>query len=259
MKTILYLVGIIISALALPASAQYTSWHATFIPAASPVATRRNANAEALSFARSQMISGGYGLYPPTTTSTTMTTSKNTAAAASTSTQLFAKKKKVAPAAAKKIQVKMLKHVAGTGQAGEVVLVTPAFFNNKLRPQQAARMITDEEVAEETAEKQMKEDADRTKANELKETLDELELKLVRTAGPDGQLFGGVGPKVVMSELQSEIADDFLNNKWVKVTEVMDENGKKMRGDIKTVGEFGARINLLSGISAKIGIKVEAE
>jgi len=268
MKTTLYLLAVIsiceLPHLALAVTSGYTSRQAMFIPAASPVVTRSsssrtaNTNAEALSFARSQMISGGYGLYP-TATATTPSTS--------TSTQLFAKKKKTAPAATKKIQVKMLKHVAGTGQQGQVVMVTPAFFNNKLRPQQAAKVISDEEVAEEQSEKQKKDQEEKAKANELKDKLDELELTLVRKAGPEGHLFGGVGPKLIMSELHSEIADDFLKHKWVKVADVLNaEDGKKIKhGDIKEIGEYQARINLLSSadggstISAKIGIKVQAE
>jgi len=241
------------------AGSSYTSREATFIPPASPIVTRatttKTNNVEALSFARSQMISGGYGLYPTTTPNNFAPTSATT----TSSTQLFAKKKKAAPAAPKKVQVKLLKHIAGTGQAGQVVKVTPAFFNNKLRPQQAAKIITDEEVAEEISEKQKKQDAEQQKANELKEQLDDLTVVLTRKAGPDGHLFGGIGPKVIMKALQSEIGDDFLSKKSVKVAEVLDENGKKMRGDIKTTGTFGSRINLLKGISAKIGITVQAE
>jgi len=264
-KSILYFSVVIsqLASLVTAGSSSYTSRQATFIPPASPIITRATTNkvdhaaTEALSFARSQMITGGYGLYPTTTPSTTPTSTA--ASHAATSTQLYAKKKKAAPAATKKIQVKMLKPVAGTGQPGQVVKVTPAFFNNKLRPQQAAKIITDEEVAAEDAEKQQKEDAEKAKANELKERLDEMTLTLTRKAGPDGHLFGGIGPKVIMNELKSEIGDDFLSKRSVKVDAVLDENGKKMRGDIKVIGKFGSRINLLKGISAKIGITIEAE
>lgn len=255
MKTILYLSVVTeLTFFASAAGSAYSSRQATFVPPASPSVTRTaNKNAEALSFARSQMISGGYGLYPTITTS-------NTAAAAPSSTQLFAKKKKkTAPAASTKVQVKLLKHIPGTGQIGEVVMVTPAFFNNKLLPNQAAKKVSDEEVAKETSEKQMKESAERAKANELKEKLDELKLNLTRKAGPDGHLFGGIGPKLIMGELESKIADDFFKNKWVKVAEVLNEDGKKIKGDIKETGAFEARINLLTGISAKVGITVEAE
>lgn len=227
----------------------YISRKATFIAPASPSATRAAtfgniAPTETLSFARSQLIAGGYGLYP---------TSSN-----DSYTQLNAKKKKAAPVT-KKIQVKLLKHIAGTGRAGQVIQVTPAFFNNKLRPQQAATIISDEEVSKEAIERREKEDAKRTKANELRDQLNEVSINIKRKAGPDGQLFGGVGPKLIMKELQSEVGDEFLRQKWVKVAEVLDENGKKLRGDIKTIGGFVARINLSSDTWANIGINIEAE
>lgn len=249
MKSILYLS--LLSQLAcrlVLAGSAYTSRQATFIQPASPIVTRatRTKDPEALSFARSQMIAGGYGLYPTTTTSS------------ASSTQLFAKKK-AAPAATKKIQVKLLKHVAGVGQAGEVVNVMPAYFNNKLLPQKAAKIISDEEVAEEATEQQLKEEAERAKAEELKEKLDDFELKLVRKAGPEGHLFGGIGPKVIMSELEAEFGGEFLSQKWVKITEILDQDGKTMRGDIKEVGKFGSTISLLKDISAKFEITVEAE
>jgi large subunit ribosomal protein L9 len=215
---------------------------ATFIAPASPTVTRSSKNipiTDHLTYARSQVISSGYGLY--------------------SSTRLHAKKNKAAPAAAKKIQVKLLKYVAGSGSIGEVILVTPAFFNNKLRPTKSAEIISDEEVAEQESIKQEKEDKNKAKATEMQEQLIEITLQLKRKAGPDGQLFGGIGPKTIMTELQAVVNDSFLDQKWVKIAEVLDENGKKIRGDIKYTGDFGARIALLSGISAKIGITVEAE
>lgn len=223
------------------------SMEATFILPASPTVTRsiQNSNptsSHELTYAKSQIISSGYGLYYH-----------------QSSSQLQAKKKKAAPAAAKKVQVKLLKHVPGSGQAGEVILVTPAFFNNKLRPNQSAEIISNEEVADAAAKKEAKEKEEKAKATELREILNDVTLQLKRKAGPDGQLFGGIGPKIIMSELQSEVTDVYLNEKWVKVAEVLDENEKKIRGDIKHTGEFRAKIALLSGISAKIGITVEAE
>ena len=226
---------------------------ATFVtPAAPTVVTRRSSSQSRspsgaivpsgqLSSAQSRAISSGYGLYSPANSA------------------LHAKKKKAPPAAAKKVQVKLLQHVAGTGQAGQVIQVPPAFFNNKLRPNRLAVIISDEEVAQEQSERNEKDAAQKQKAEALQGKLEELTLKINRKAGPDGQLFGGIGPKVIMEELTNEIADDFLKEKSVKVKEILDQNGKKMRGDIKHTGDFGARINIISGVSSKIGISVKSE
>jgi len=182
--------------------------------------------------------------------------------APSTLVQLYSKKKKAAPAATKKIQVKMLKAVAGTGQKGDVVLVTPAFFNNKLRPTQSASIISDEEVEQEQAERATAEQERTAQANAIKEYVEGNQpLKLTQKAGPDGQLFGAIHAKTVLEAVSKQLSEDdaaFLEQKSIKIA-LLDGEGKKMRGDIKHVGEFQANIALTKNISAKLDIVVEAE
>ena len=172
---------------------------------------------------------------------------------------LCSKKKGSATAATKKIQVKMLKHVAGTGQAGQVVMVTPAFYNNKLRPTKSAEMITDEQVQKEQATAAAAEKETKGKATQLKEKLSDFTLTVTRKAGPDGKLFGGIGPKVVADELKSHVGDDFLGNKGVKISGLLSSDRKKIRGDIKQTGEYGVSIELTKGISAEFSLVVQAE
>lgn len=176
------------------------------------------------------------------------------------STALFSKKKgSASPASAKKIQVKLLKHVAGTGQAGEVVKVTPAFFNNRLRPTSLAKLISEEELEQEqTANAVARLEQDRV-AQTMKDRIEALSFCLKRKVGPNGQLFGGVGPKVIMDELYDAIPDDFLTQKTVKIATLTDEHGKKIQGDIKSVGLFKASITLTSDYSATLDLKIEAE
>jgi large subunit ribosomal protein L9 len=171
-------------------------------------------------------------------------------------TQLASKKKN---AATTKIQVKMLKFVAGTGIVGEVIQVTPAFYHNKLLPTRSAELISNEEMKQEQAQMAADEKATREKANELKEKLSGITLQIKRTAGPDGHLFGGIGPKAIVDELKTMIVDDFLDKKGVKVLAITDEEGKKLRGDIKNTGAFSAGISLTKDISAKIEIVVSPE
>jgi large subunit ribosomal protein L9 len=173
-----------------------------------------------------------------------------------TSTVLSAKKT-VAAAGSKKIQVRLLKYVAGTGDAGQVIMVTPAFFSNKLRPTKSAVIISDEQVEKDEAVKTAADKGRKEKANELKDRLSELTLTVSRKAGPDGHLFGGIGPKVVIEELKNQVGDEFLGSKGVKVASLLDGNGKKLSGDIKQTGEFGATITLAKDISAQISIVVE--
>mmetsp|Transcript_22298 Transcript_22298/g.42347 ORF Transcript_22298/g.42347 Transcript_22298/m.42347 type:complete len:224 (-) Transcript_22298:207-878(-) len=174
---------------------------------------------------------------------------------------LSAKKKSAAPtAASKKIQVKLLKHVAGTGQAGEVVMVTPPFYNNKLRPTKSAALISDEQVEMEKSQAELHEKERQLKATALQEQVQSEPIVLRRKAGPDGQLFGGIGPKILMDELKVKTGENvFLDDKGVKITALLDGNGKKMRGDIKHVGSFQASLQLTQKVIATIKIEVEAE
>jgi len=189
------------------------------------------------------------------------TNSANTRTSAGTGTTLFMAKAKKAAVASKKFQVKMLKSVPGTGQKGEIVNVTPAFFNNKLRPTQSAEVISDDEVEEERARQAAQEAEIRAEATALQEELQAETLTMHRKAGPDGQLFGGIGAKAIMEEIQSHFSahKEFLERKNVKVLALTDENDKKMRGDIKHTGDFSAQISLSKDVKATVKITVVTE
>lgn len=213
---------------------------ASFVPPAAPSVARSTPAPTDISFARAQAVSSGYGLYPVT------------------GSALYAKKA-AGPATSKKVQVKLLKHVAGTGQAGDVINVTPAFFNNKLRPTKSAVMISDDEVEKQNVEAKAAAAETKAKATELQTKLSEMTLTISRKAGPEGQLFGGLSPRGVIQELQNLINEDFLNEKGVKIAELTDSKGSKIRGDLKRTGCFHAKIVLAKDISARFSITINPE
>lgn len=191
------------------------------------------------------------------------------------STLLHAKKKKGGAATAAggggpKVQVRLKQHIAGTGQAGDIIMVTPAFFNNKLRPQQLAERISDEQKEELVSKKQAKQAAAVAAATHLQETLgyDEekgennfiLSFKDNKT-GPDGKkLFGGINAKKLLSKLQKEVPDEFLkNHKQVKILEVVEEeSGNKVKSsDIKQIGDYSMKLQLTKELFVKIKVVVE--
>jgi large subunit ribosomal protein L9 len=180
------------------------------------------------------------------------------------STALPAGKKKAGGSAVShggKVQVKLLKHVAGMGQAGEVVLVTPAFFNNKLRPTQSARVISDDEVAKEQSEAEQHEKEAIATAKTFQEKIEGLTLTLTKKAGPDGHLFGGINIKMIVTELQASLGDEkeYMTQKHVKISDLSGEDGTKIDGDIKHTGKFAAKIHLRKDVVAKFDIVVNAE
>lgn len=175
-------------------------------------------------------------------------------------TVLFAKKKKdTTVGKGGKIQVKLLKHIAGTGQAGDIISVAPAFFRNKLEKSGSAIRISDEEVEQETAEKKQKDAEERASANDMKEKIESMTLNLKRKAGPEGHLFGGIGYKIILGELKNEFPKGALDAKYIKITQVKGEDGKVLKHDIKDIGEYEATISLLKGISATFKVSVVAE
>ena len=174
---------------------------------------------------------------------------------------LFGKKKSKDTTAGKsgKIQVKLLKHVAGTGSAGEVIMVAPSFFANKLQKSGSAVRITDEDAQKESEEKAQKEKEEKAVANDLKEKIDQLTLSLAKKSGPDGQLFGGINYKAILTSLKQDFPQGCLDAKYIKITGIKDSDGKVMKHDIKAVGDYTATISLLKGVSADFKVVVEGE
>lgn len=149
---------------------------------------------------------------------------------------LFAKKKKKggsgggsATKGGAKIQVKLMEHIAGTGQAGDVIMVNPVFFANKLRPQKLARVITDDEVQADLEEKQMQSDELLKNSKAVQDLLDEGSSSFVLTfgdnqTGPDGKkLFGGIGAKKILESLRKECKEfDSFSKEFTKQVSILD-------------------------------------
>ena len=174
---------------------------------------------------------------------------------------LFGKKKKKDTNLRKsgQIQVKLLKHIAGTGSAGDVIMVAPAFFANKLQKTGSAVRISDDEVKKESEKEAQKDKEEKAAANDLKEKLDGLTLSLAKKAGPDGQLFGGINYKAILNELEKDFPKGCLDAKYIKISTIKDNDGKVLKHDIKAVGDYTATISLLKGISAEFEVVVTSD
>ena len=225
---------ILLGSVAFAAPSSFFVSKASFVPPASPTITTSCPAPSHAVHARQKALATGYG----------------------TTTALWSKKK--TPTASKKVQVKLLKYVAGTGDAGDIVSVTPAFFQNKLRPTKSAIAITNEELEAELSEKRTRQEAMNAAASTMKEKLSDFTLELKRKAGPDGHLFGAVSTKSILEELRKIVKDPYLDQKQVKVISVT-QNGEQLKGDIKQVGTFGVNIALTKEIKAKFDITVQEE
>ena len=188
----------------------------------------------------------------------------------SSSSSLHAKKKGGGEPVTKngKIQVVLLETVPKVGQTGDRLFVSSAVWQNQLQRQKKARLISEEEVqkiegeraAEEQqilenakATKKMLEEAMMDKIGDAEQcgadnTVDDIcgiALEMKRKAGPEGSLFGGVNPKMIMEALKETYPNGSFDGRQVKITYVKDDEGKDVKKkDIKHTGEYTVSVSL---------------
>ena len=235
---------------------------ASFIPPAAPssVGWPSAANPQRVM----NRIATGYGTYQRDTAQLAKKKggSSNTSSGASTKVKPVSKNGK--------IQVVLLKTVPDLGQTGDVVFVSSAIFQNTLKRNGKARLISEEEVAKleeekEEAEKELKEMALQTKQM-IEETAQQckdgsnLALTIKRKAGPEGNLFARVNPKIIMESLKETYPDGAWDGKQVKLNKVQDSEGKDVKKmDIKTVGEYTVDLSLGMGVDVSFVMSIDAE
>lgn len=159
-----------------------------------------------------------------------------------------------------KLQVKLLKYVPGTGNIGDVILVAPAFFENKLKKTNSAKIVTDEEVANEKEKLDANQKQREAAAAEMQEKLNEMKVVFEKKAGPEGHLFGGIKAKDILNELKTKFPKgSAIEGKAVKVLKMKDEEGNIVNHDIKEVGDYTVTISLMADVRADVSISVQTK
>jgi large subunit ribosomal protein L9 len=145
------------------------------------------------------------------------------------------------------MNVILLDNVENLGKIGDLVKVKPGYGRNYLLPQGKAALATAENMKQIEArraelEKAAAEDlaAARTRAAGMEGT----ELVIQANAGPEGKLFGSVGP--------IDIADAFEK---VQV-EVQRSEIRMPEGPIQELGEFPIGVHLHPEVNVEITIRV---
>ena len=240
---------------------------ASFVPPAAPTITKTGWPSAANHPSRiEQQIATGYG-------TELFGRKKNSAQSSNTKTAAV-------PPVTKngKIQIKMLSSVPKIGQAGDIIFVSSAVFQNQLQRQKKARLISAEEVALIEAEKEKEQELARQKSLETKKMMEEVMLEnlgeecssdedicgvaltMKRKAGPEGNLFGGINPKMIMEELANTFSAGCWEGKQVKLTDMKDSEGKDVKKkDIKHTGEYICAVSLGSDVEVTFILAVVAE
>lgn len=145
------------------------------------------------------------------------------------------------------MNVILLENVENLGSIGDLVKVKPGYGRNYLLPQGKAALATPENMKEIEArraelEKAAAEElaAARTRAGQM----DGVELVIAANAGPEGKLFGSVGP--------IDIADAFE-----KVQVTVERSEVRMpEGPIQELGEFTIGVHLHPEVDVDVAVRV---
>ena len=149
------------------------------------------------------------------------------------------------------MNVILLDNVENLGKIGDLVKVKPGYGRNFLLPQGKAALATPENIKQievRRAELEKAAAADLEAATTRAATISGMELVINANAGPEGKLFGSVGP--------IDIADAF---EQVQV-EVQRSEVRMPDGPIHEIGEFTVGVHLHPEVDAEITVRVvEAE
>jgi ribosomal protein L9 len=86
-------------------------------------------------------------------------------------------------------------------------------------------------------------------------------LEMKRRAGPEGNLFGGVTPRMILDGLKARYPAGSWDGKLVKVTAVKDaESGNEIKTkDIKRIGDYTITVMLWKDIDVTFILSIAAE
>ena len=147
------------------------------------------------------------------------------------------------------MKIILLQDVKGQGKKGDLVEASDGYARNFLLPRKLAKIadagsVKQIEIRKESEAFHLSEE--KKKAEELKKSLASKEIVFNTTGGVDGRLYGAVTAKDVSDRLKSDFSID-IDKRLITLSE-----------NIKTVGEYSAKIKLFQGIYAQIKIIVKA-
>lgn len=145
------------------------------------------------------------------------------------------------------MKIILLKDVKGLGKEGDLVNAKDGYARNYLLPRELAKEATEGNVKvlkEQKKSEKLKKEAERERALELKEKLEEITVEIMGKAGEGGRLFGSITSK--------DIADELSKQHKIKIDKkklVLDDN-------IKTIGTTLVDVKVFTEITAKLRVKV---
>jgi large subunit ribosomal protein L9 len=148
------------------------------------------------------------------------------------------------------MNVILLETVENLGSIGDLVKVKPGYGRNFLLPQGKAMLATPENmkaIEARRAELEKVAAEELAKARERAKAYENLEVVIQANAGPEGKLFGSVGPADIVEALAAVQVE--AERAEIRMPE----------GPIQELGEFAIGVHLHSEINADVLVRVVGE
>ena len=148
------------------------------------------------------------------------------------------------------MNVILLEKVDNLGEIGQVVKVASGYGRNFLIPQGKAKVANEENLKEyeaKRAEFEAKALDDLNQAKERALALEGKSISVTSAAGPEGKLFGSIGPIDISDACTASGVD--VNRSEVRLPD----------GPFKEVGEYDVKIHLHAEVDVTIKLSIIAE
>lgn len=146
------------------------------------------------------------------------------------------------------MEVILIKDIKGLGYKNDLVDVKPGYGRNFLIPQRYALMATAGNVKqrnENTRQAAHKADKLKQDAESLANAIGDEKLTILAKAGESGKIFGAVTPNQISDALKAKGHD--IDRKQISI-----------KGDVKTLGEYTAEIDLHKEVKKDVTFEVVA-
>ncbi len=145
------------------------------------------------------------------------------------------------------MKVILLDNVKGVGKKDEIINANDGYARNFLLPRKLAVEANNSNLAKLKAKQDsvsFKKSEDKKAAEELKEKLSKIRLKIEVKAGENGKIFGGVTSKEISEQLKKQYNFD------------VDKKKIELKETIKTVGIHAVELKLFEGVIASLMIDI---
>jgi large subunit ribosomal protein L9 len=141
----------------------------------------------------------------------------------------------------------LLENVKGVGKKDEIINANDGYARNYLLPKKLALEANNENLSKLKAKQSSNEhrkQEEKSEAEQMKEKLSKILLKIEVKSGENGKIFGGVTAKEISEQLKKQHNFD-IDKKKIDVKET-----------IKTLGTFNIDVKLYEGVIGKVKIDI---